>query len=430
MNYSALTNKTVASAYRGFGRPEATFVMESLLDAVASELKLDPAEVRLRNFIQPEQFPYRSATGITYDNGNYPLCLRSGIKLAESWGQLDQSEEKHPGNQYTGVGMAFCIDTSGAPTAPGAGSSHRMNEMLTVRFDTSGNAIILTGLAPHGQGIETLLVDLLARSLYLKPDRIKVVYGDTDVTPYGPGTSASRSAVVASGAISKAVELILSKGCKIVAAHLGVIEDFVYFDEGTFRIHQHPGKSLSINDLIKISSVVTGLSTDVEGGLNVTVEYLQENPAVSYSLHMAKVIVDLDTGFTKVIRYILFDDCGRIINSQIVDGQLEGGIAQGIGGSLFESVLYDEDGQLLTTNFLDYLIPTSRDIPNIQLGHMETPSPTNPMGVKGVGEIGIIGSYAAIANAVSDALTPFGIRVSEIPIPLILGKNLNQRTPK
>ncbi|MCS7138237.1 MAG: molybdopterin-dependent oxidoreductase, partial [Candidatus Caldarchaeum sp.] len=415
--FCVATNKSYSSAYRGFGQPEAAFVMERLMDLAAAELDVDPSEVRLRNFVQPEQMPYRSPTGVVHDNANFSDCLKHALKLMD-YVNLKHVYRSQP-NRCLGLGVAFYVELTGfgpARVAGITGAVHGGYESMTLRFDVSGQATIFTGLVPHGQGSETTLSQVAAELLGLDFEDVRIVYGDTDITPYGLGTFGSRNAVVGSGAVYKLADALIKKAVKVAANILEAKEDDIEFKDGFFYVKGVPGKRLHIKEIAKRAILAVGLPSDVEPGFEASVSYDPGSWTNTWGVHVALVEVDPETGKVDILKYVIVDDSGTLINPMIVEGQVVGGAVQGIGGTLLEELSYDSDGHLISSTFMDYLIPSAADCPPFLIEHMETKAKTNPLGVKGVGESGIIPTSAALANAVEDALRNYGVKVRETPL--------------
>jgi aerobic carbon-monoxide dehydrogenase large subunit len=419
--YCVAVNMAPSGAYRGFGQPEANFVIERVMDLVAKELRMSPAEVRLRNLVQPKDLPYKSPTGIVYDTGNYPLCLTKSIEStdfenARSNKVVKAAETNH---HRTGIGLAFYTEVTGfgpARTTSMNGAIHGGYESVTIRVDPSGGVTILTGLMPHGQGSETTLAQVASDLLGVDVNEIKVIYGDTDECPYGHGSFGSRGAVVGSGAVSKAADRILSKGKKIASFMLQIREEDLEFENGIFHSRDSPKKAVSLKEVARAANFGINLPSDIDPGFEATVIFDPTEWTMAYGAHVAIVDVDLESGSVKVPKYYVIHDCGRMLNPMIVEGQIHGGVAQGIGGAILEQLQYDADGQLLTSTFMDYLVPTSLEIPQFKLEHMETLSSFNPLGVKGVGEGGAIPVSAAIVAAVENALADNDVFVNETPL--------------
>ena len=422
-----VTNKTPVGAYRGFGASEANFALERAVDIVSHELRMDPAKLRLKNFISSSEFPYETPLGAVYDSGNYAECLMNGLALV-GYEKFKESQARlRSEGKFEGIGLSFVVESTGI------GSSRQMAldgfkvysgfDSATLRIERSGSITVLTGLCPHGQGLDTTLAQVCADEFGVRVEDVRVLWGDTQSAPYGFGTWGSRSAITGSTVVKLSADKVKAKA-RLLAAHILKVEkDEIRFDSGIFRSGKEPEKSISLFELAEIAYSASDLPVGMEPGLEATSFYDPPGPSYSFGVHIALVSVDIETGFVSIKKYFVSHDCGTIINPSIVEGQLHGGVAQGIAGALFEELKYDEDGQFVSGNFMNYLLPTSSDVPDIATSHTVTPSKMNPLGVKGMGEGGAIAPPAAIANAVEDALSHLGIRISETPLTpdMILG---------
>ena len=444
---AVFTNKMATDAYRGAGRPEATYVVERALDLVADELGLDPVEVRRRNFPAPEEFPFKTATGLFYDSGNYEGALSKALKNAGYERLREEQKTAREEGRLVGVGVSTYVELCalGPSQAMPAGGW----ESATVRIEPTGKVTVLTGASPHGQGQETSFAQLAADELGVDIGDITVIHGDTSIVQYGIGTFGSRATAVGGTAVYVAIERLKEKAVKIAAHMLGTDASAVAFAEGKFTMkgakkaaaaatdptqvpepvlpvgqdpagalpEPEPGrKSVTIQEVALAAHVAKELPPDTEPGLSATYFFEPKNFTFPFGTHIAVVEIDRETGEVKLQRYVAVDDCGRVINPMLVDGQVHGGIVQAIGQALYEEVVYDEQGQLVTGTLMDYAVPRARMIPWFELDRTETPTDVNPMGVKGVGEAGTIGATPAIVNAVVDALSPFGVRHLDMPI--------------
>ena len=418
--HAVATNKSTISVYRGVGAPISNLVMEGLLDLGAHRLGLDPLEIRRRNLIRKAQFPYTSVCGLIYEEGSY---LESLDDCAARFDYTDFRSEQAALRRlgvYRGVGISCYNEVTGPGSAFWAPLGIKISgyESANIKIDPSGHVTLFVGTHSHGQAHETVYAQIVADELGIDFDRITVRLGDTNDTPYGWGTWASRAAVIGGGALIGAAQKLVAK-IKHIAGHmLECSPDDIELVNGHARIRGVPTDGISIAELAK-KSLYTGagnLPPGTEPGLDVTHYFEPPRVTVPNAAHIAEVEVDIETGAVALRRYVVVEDCGRMINPMVVDGQITGGVTQGIGGALLEQLLYDERGQPLTTSFMDYLIPSAPDIPRIEIGHIETPSPLVPGGFKGCGEGGAIAPFGALANAVSDALQPFGARVAELPI--------------
>ncbi len=412
-----VTNKTPAGAYRGFGQPKSTFVLERVLDLVANEMGLDSAEIRLRNFIQSKEFPYTTAFGLTYDSGRYDECLRKALKLVnyEKF-RMEQAKLREAGRKI-GLGISFYVETGGlGPSRLFGGRGIKYysgHEYCTLRIDPSGKIVVLSGLSPQGQGTATTLAQVCADELGVDVDDVTVIHGDTEMVPYGFGTWGSRGAALGAASVLMNTRKLKEKMSGIVAHHFGVGVDEVEFDEGLFHVRARTDQTMSLTDVVKLAYTGHDLPEGMEPGLEAGSFYDPPEITASYAAHIATVEVDVEVGKVNILGYAIVHDAGTVINPMLVEGQVHGGVAQGVAGALFEELVYNKDGSLLTPTLIDYLIPTSMDLPSMVIEHLDTPSPFNPLGIKGIGEGGAIGPPAAIANAIADALGPTGRFVTE-----------------
>lgn len=412
---AAYTTKPAMAPYRAAGRPPAVFDIERALDLVARRLGLDPAEVRLRNFVRPEEFPYRTGLierdggDIVYDSGNYPECLRQAMELVNVADVRRQQVEARRQGRYIGVGIGCYVESTGRGPFEGA----------TVRVDAKGKVVVATGASPQGQSHETTLAQICADRLGVDIDNVCVVTGDTDAINLGVGTYASRTAVVAGNAVSGAALAVRGKALTAASQLLEASPEDLELQAGEIRVRGVPDRSVS---LARVAQVLTApppaftFPPGLEPGLEATTYFHPSANTYANGAHVAVVEVDVETGHVRVLRYGVAHDCGTVINPAVVDGQCVGGVAQGLGNALYEEMLYDEAGQPLTTSYMDYLVPTSMEVPDVDLAHLETPSPLNPEGIKGAGEGGTMPVPAAIANAIDDALAPLGVVVARVPL--------------
>ena len=395
-----LTNRVPTDPYRGAGRPEATHLVERMVDLVAGELKMDPVEIRRKNFIQPQDFPFTQNFGLVVDSGDYEKALDVAVKLAGYDDLRKKQADLRKQGKYLGIGLSTWIELCGfgpsAATAPATGGI-ALVESAQVRVTPTGSVIVYTGTHSHGQGHETTFSQLAADQLGVPYESIELRHGDTsEGTAFGYGTYGSRSLAVGGVAISKAVGKVIDKGKKLAAHMLEAAEEDVVYEHGSFHVKGSPDKAKAFGEVAFASY---GMSL-----------------VWPFGTHVAVVEVDAETGSAKLEKYIAVDDCGNIINPMIVDGQIHGGIAQAIGQALYEEVVYDEDtGQLKTGTMIDYMVPSAGEIPPMSLDHTVTPSPTNDLGVKGIGEAGTIAASAAVINAICDALSPLGIKHVDMP---------------
>ena len=392
-----ITNKTPVAAYRGTGSPEAAFCIERTLDLIAKDLGLDPAEIRRSNYISKDAFPYKSCTGNMYDSGDYLLALDRALELVEYSAWQEKIKQRRPGDPYLGVGLATFIKSSGA------GGEHRV-ESARVRIDSSGQIDVYTGVSPHGQGTETTFAQIAAETLGVDPSQVRVHHSDTAIYPHGIGTSASRGLIIGGSAVQLALQEAREKLAGFASKFFSCPAADIKFSDGeVFDLH-HPDTKIPFEKLAAM-----------ESGLDFEHEYTLPQSPVSFGAHAVVVEVDRDTLALKILRYVGVHDCGQIINPMIVEGQIHGGIAQGIGQALTESIVYSEEGQPLTGSLMDYALPRSTTIPDLTLDTVDTISPTNPLGSKGIGSVSTVPSPAAIANAVMNAISPSGVRHIDAP---------------
>ena len=408
------TNKVPNAPYRGAGRPEAVFVMERCIDSIAARLRLDPAEVRRRNFVQPDEMPYhagilyRDGEPIRYDSGNYPETLTRALEAAGYDELRRRQQELRQRGRYLGVGIGCYVEGTGVGSFEGA----------RVRIDASGQLIIATGATGHGQGHETVFAQIAADLWGVTPDKVSLVEGDTASIPFGCGTFGSRSTVNVGSAIYGASARLKEKVVRLAAHILEANPDDLKLGEGKVFIRGLPQRALSFSELARaaVPGWASKLPEGLEPGLEATFYFVPPTVTWANAAHVAVIEVEIDTGIIKLLDYVVSHDAGKLINPLLVDGQIHGGVAQGIGAALYEEIAYDQNGQLLSGSFVNYLLPGAMEVPNIKTVHLESPSPLNPLGVKGLGEGGAIAPPAAIANALADALLPFTVRVNEIPL--------------
>ena len=408
------THKMATDAYRGAGRPEATYVIERLMDLIADELALDPVKVRLKNFPKPSEFPFNTPTGLTYDSGNYQAALKKAQRLAGWEKLLKQREAARKAGKLFGIGLSTYVEICalGPSKMMAAGGW----EWGCVRIEMSGKVTVITGATPHGQGQETSFTQITADRLGVAPEDIVVMRGDTAVAHYGRDTYGSRATVIGGTAIVMCIDKIIAKATILAAHLLGSSAKRIEFREGKFFVKGKPKKSLDWRQLAPEAYVAKNLPPNFEPGLEASSFFEPPNCTYPFGTHIVAVEVDDDTGEVKIVKYVTVDDCGPQVNPLLVEGQVQGGIAHSIGQALFERTVYDENGQLLSGEFMDYAMPRAKDIPEYLMGSTVTPSPSNPMGIKGVGEAGTIGATPAIANAVIDALSPLGVRHLDLPL--------------
>lgn len=423
---AAFTNKMATDAYRGAGRPEATYLIERMIDIVAHDLDLDPLHVRRANFIGKDAFPHETGTALAYDSGDYTAALDRALNMADYDALRQKQADLRARGRYLGIGFSTYVEICGM--GPSAAMPAGGWESSTVRVDPTGKVTVLTGVSPHGQGQETTFAQLVADGLGVDLEDIRIIHGDTDAVQYGIGTFGSRATAVGGTAMVHAMGKIKDKVIKIAAHLMESNPQDIVLEDGKYSVHGAPESGLTLAEIAQVAHVGVGLPPETEPGLAESHFFEPPNFTYPFGTHIAVVEVDADTGEVELQRYIAVDDCGNIINPLIVEGQVHGGIAQGVGQALYEEAIYDETGQMLTGSFMDYALPKAHNFPRFELDNTVTPSPVNPMGVKGVGEAGTIGSTPAIANAVIDALKPFGVRHIDLPLrPEKLWKLMQER---
>jgi carbon-monoxide dehydrogenase large subunit len=416
--YGVYTNTTPVEAYRGAGRPEATFMLERMMDVLARKIGVDPVEVRRRNLIPPFDNGHNVITGLTYDSGNYEGVLAKALERVNY--QQFRAEQKagREEGRYLGIGVCLYVEICGlgpSQVAGAVGFQGGLWESAIVRFHPSGKVNVFIGASPHGQGEETTFAQIVADELGVGVNDVKVVHGDTDNTPMGWGTYGSRTTAVGGAALAVASRKLKDKA-KLLTSHLleAAVEDIDYAD-GKFFVKGSPDKHKTIQDIALLANVAWNLPQGMEAGFEATSFYDPPNFVYPFGAHVAIVEVDADTGHVDLKRYVAVDDCGPQINPIIVEGQVHGGVVQGIGQALWEGAVYDDNGQLLTGSMQDYALPRADMLPNIEVLSTVTPSPHHPLGVKGVGEAGTIASTCTVFNAVIDALEPFGVQSVLMP---------------
>ena len=395
------TNATPTGPYRGAGRPEAAFLIERMMDRLAGELDLDPVEVRLRNFVRPSDFPYTNAAGSTYDSGNYQASLKRLVELADYPGLRRAQRTAREGGRLQGIGISTYVEEA-------AGFAE---DRATVRLEPDGTITVITGSTPHGQGHQTTWAQLAADAFGLPFDKVRVLYGDTDQPAYAVGTFGSRSAAISGAAVHEGAVRLKRKVRALAAAAFEAATADIVVTDGRVHVRGVPTRFMTLTNIAEWAA-----SADRTDELAVKASFDPPDTVFPFGAHLAYVEVDAETGSVKLLRYVAVDDCGPVINPMIVDGQLHGAIAQGVAQALYEGVVYDRDGQLLTGNLTTYLLPTAADLPAFETDRTETPTPHNPMGVKGIGEGGTTGSTPAVVNAVMDALRPLGIHQLDMPL--------------
>lgn len=416
---AVVTNKTPNAPYRGAGRPEAALAMDRIVDRLARELGMDPAEIRRRNTIRADEMPYdrripyRDGNPLVYDSGDFPAMLEAALETSGYAGFRKEQGKLRASGVHRGIGISAYVEGTGLGPYEGA----------SVKLDLSGRVLVATGACSQGQGHETSFAQIAADVLDVPLDWVTVVGADTDRISFGIGTFASRSGVVAGNAVADASRKVREQVVQAAAKLLEARPDDLEIEDGRVFVRGVPASALPLAKVVQAALPTFEKPAVAEPTFEATVYH--HVPTVTYAsaVHIAQVEVDPETGAVRLLRYVVAHDCGRVINPMIVEGQIHGGVAQGVGGALFEELVYDDAGQLLSSGFMDYHIPVADELPPIETVHLEFPSPRNPLGVKGLGEGGAISPPAAIANAIEDALAPFGIRVSELPLtpPRIAG---------
>lgn len=422
----AFTNKVPTAAYRGAGRPEATYILERTINRIATELRLDPAEVRRRNFIAPDAFPYQTPTGVKYDSGNYQAALERGLALVDydGWRAKQEKGRTEGSSQMLGIGMATFVEISGGalgPNKPGV-----PQEAATVRIRRDGTILVQSGVATNGQGHFTTFAQIAATTFKLPGSKIEVQMNDSALPAFGYGTFGSRTLQTSGTAVLLAAEAVRNKALQVAARLLEADPADLLLESGDVMVQGVPARKIALGELARLVEEQPDLieheppnpanGQPIEG-LAAWRDFFPPSATFSSGTHIAVVAVDTDTGEVHILTYVAVDDCGRVLNQYLVDAQIHGALAQGVGQALYEEMLYDEDsGQLLTGTLMDYTMPNAQQVPTIVTAGVETPSPHNPLGAKGVGEAGCIGAPPAVVNAVLDALAQLGISSIDMPL--------------
>jgi carbon-monoxide dehydrogenase large subunit len=404
-----ITNKTPTAAYRGTGSPEAAFCIERTIDLIAKDLGLDPAEVRRRNYVPADAFPYTTCTGITYDSGDYAQGLERALELVDYPGWQEKARQRKPNEPYLGIGLATFIKSSGA------GGEHRI-ESARVTISPSGQVDVYTGVSPHGQGTETTFAQIASDALGVDPAQVRVLHSDSSIFPYGIGTSASRGLIIGGSAVHLALQEAREKLALMASKLLNCAMTDIIFQEGQVLNQRNSDEKITFSQLAALAHDPESAPAGIEPGLDFLHEYTLPQSPVSFGAHAVVVEVDQDTLAVKILRYVGVHDCGQIINPMIVEGQIHGGIAQGIGQALTEGIAYTDDGQPLTASLMDYALPRAIHMPHLTLDTINTISPTNPLGAKGIGSVSTVPSTAAVTNAVLHALAGTGVRHIDAPL--------------
>ena len=419
---AVFTNTTPVDALRGAGRPEATYLLERLLDTAAHEMGEDPAALRLKNFIPAfdgvKESGYQTQVALVYDSGDYETSLKKALEMAGYDDLRREQEEARQEGRLVGIGLSTYIEACGiAPSAVvgSLGARAGLYESAGVRVQPTGKVSVFVGSHSHGQGHETTFSQLVADQLGIPMDDVEIVHGDTESVPFGMGTYGSRSLAVGGVAITKSVDKVKEKGARIAAHLLEAAEEDLEYAGGQWTV-KGTDQSIGFGDVALTAYVPHNYPEGLEPGLEFTSFYDPANFTFPYGAHIAMVEVDAETGKVELKRYVACDDVGNVVNPMIVDGQVHGGVTHGVGQALLEGAIYDEDGQLLNGSYMDYALPRADDLPSFELDRTVTPCPHNPLGVKGAGETGTIGSTPAVVNAVVDALWHLGVRDLEMPL--------------
>ena len=400
---AVLTNTSAMAPYRGAGRPEATYLVERLIERAAAVLKMDPAELRLKNYIPKEKMPYTNTSGVVYDSGDFAQVTRDCLKLADRDGFAGRRAESEKNGKLRGWGMAYFVEEAAI-----------FNDRMDIRFDPSGQVTILAGTHSHGQGHATVYAQMVSEWLGVPFENIRFIQGDTDEVPIGRGTYGSRSMMVGGNALRDAATKIIDKAKPMAAKMLEASAEDIEFKDGSFRV-VGTDKAVPLTNVAKAFYAPMFLPKEMGVGLEAAGTFAAEPPCYPNGCHVAEVEVDPQTGVVSVVRYVAVDDVGKVMNRLLAEGQVHGGVAQGLGQALMEDIVYDADGQLLSGSFMDYAMPRADDLPDIGNGFAEVPSTTNPLGVKGCGEAGCTGAPPAIMAALLDALKPYGIEELDMP---------------
>ncbi|HZP30632.1 MAG TPA: xanthine dehydrogenase family protein molybdopterin-binding subunit [Acidimicrobiia bacterium] len=414
------TNRTPTDAYRGAGRPEATFAIERAIESLARQVGVDSAEIRRRNFIPFEKFPYASAGSLVFDSGDYGPALDEAMRLAGySDLRAEQARRRDTGStRPLGIGFSSYVEMCGLAPSRALGSLNFGSggwEHATIRVLPTGKVEVVTGTSPHGQGHETSWAMIVADRLGVPVEDVSVLHSDTAISHLGLDTYGSRSLAVGGSAVYAACEKVIAKARAIAAHQMEVAEEDLEFVDGEFRVRGTPASTMALQAIAFNAFLAHDLPEGVEPNLTADASYDPTNFTFPFGVHIAVVEVDEETGRVELVRYVAVDDCGQQVNPLIVEGQVHGGIVQGAAQALWEEATYDEQGQLRTSTLTDYLVPSAAEVPSLELAHTVTPSPSNAMGVKGVGEAGTIAAAPAVINAIVDALAPLGVTDIEMP---------------
>lgn len=403
--YGVVTNTTPTGPYRGAGRPEAAYMVERLIEAIAHQTGIDAIDLRRRNFIPPDAFPYRSATGVTYDSGDYERALDAALNLLDLPAERRRVDALRAEGKLAGIGIAVFVEPSGGGW-----------DSAEVRVSPSGSVTVAVGVSPHGQGTDVAIRQLVADRLGLPVEQVDIRASDTETTPQGTGTFGSRSLSIGGGAAIVAATQVADKVRTIAGAMLETVAEDIELKESHARVVGAPDRAVPFK---RVAAAAHGGATapgGVSPGLDETAFFSTEGNQFPFGVHIAVVIIDPDTGHLTVDRFVGVDDCGTVINPRMVEGQVVGGLAQGFGQALWEEVVFDADGQLITGSLMDYAVPHANQLPNFELDHTETPSPLTPHGAKGVGEAGTTGAPPTLVNAALDALRHLGVTTIDMPL--------------
>jgi carbon-monoxide dehydrogenase large subunit len=420
-----ITNTQTTDAYRGAGRPEASYYLERIIDVYAREIGMDPAEVRKKNYFKKDEFPATTAIGLSMDTGDYATNLDALLETCDYSGLRAMQEAARAEGRHVGVGLSTYVEVCGfGPSVLaefGFGWDHyglpsSFSGSGLVRVNPDGTATVIIGTGPSGQGHQTTWAQIVSDRLGIHVDDIRVAHGDTSESPMGIGTFGSRSAAVDGTATYEAAEKVRHKAAQLAAHILEAAEEDIRFGDGGAFVIGAPGHKVSWSDIAEVAYKPHKGPEGLEAGLEAHAVFSPGNATWPFGSHIAVVEVDVDTGNVEILRYVTMDDCGNLINPMIVSGQLHGGIAQGVGQAMFEEAVYDPNGNLMTGSLVDYPLPTAADLPSFELHHTTTPTDVNPLGVKGIGEAGTIGSAQTIVNAVVDALAPLGVKHVDMPL--------------
>jgi carbon-monoxide dehydrogenase large subunit len=420
-----VTNTMTTDAYRGAGRPEAIYYLERIIDAYAREIGMDPFEVRRKNFWGKDEFPATMGCGFSLDSGDYEAAIDKLIEVSGYEDLIRRRDEARAEGRYVGIGVGSYVEVCGFGPAVLAdigfswsnyGLPASFNGSGLVRVNPDASVTVVIGTGPTGQGHETTWAQIISDRLGIPWENVRVRHGDTQEHPMGIGTFGSRSLSVDGAATYNAAEEVKVKAAKIAAHLLEAAPEDIVFEDGAAHVAGSPERSIDWRAIAKSAYQAHTLPEGVASGLEAHTAFSPGNATWPFGTHLALVEVDADTGDVEVLEYYAVDDCGNRVNPMIVNGQIHGGITQGIGQALFEEAVYDSSGNLLTGSLLDYPLPTAADLPSFQLSHTVTPTDVNPMGVKGIGEAGTIGSAHTIVNAVIDALSPLGVKHIDMPL--------------